>query len=80
MLKNVHQVKKQPSSTPVLAHYSPDKPTKVSVDASSYGLGGVPLQKQENDWKPVLYASRSHSNGTKVCASGKRSLGDDLEL
>ena len=41
------------------AHYNPDKPTRVSVDASSYGLGGVLLQKQENDWKPVFYASRS---------------------
>ena len=53
------QKKKQLSSTPVLAHYSPDKPTKVSVDVSSYGLGGVLLQKEENDWKPVFYASRS---------------------
>ena len=43
----------------MLAHYSPDKPTKVSVDASSYGLGGVLFQKQENDWKPVFYASVS---------------------
>ena len=39
--------------------YSPNKPTKVSVDASSYGLGGVLLQKEENDWKPVFCASRS---------------------
>ena len=52
-------VKKQLSSTPVLAHFNPDKPTKVSVDASSYGLGGVLFQKQENDWKPVFCASRS---------------------
>ena len=28
--------KTQLSSTPALAHYSPDKPTKISVDASSY--------------------------------------------
>ena len=57
--KAFQTIKKQLSSTPVLAHYSPDKPTKVSVDASSYGLGGVLLQKEENDWKPVFYASRS---------------------
>ena len=57
--KAFQTVKKQLSSTPVLAHNSPDKPTKVSADASSYGQGGVLLQKEENDWKPVCYASRS---------------------
>ena len=57
--KAFQTVKKQLSSTPVLAQCSPDKPTKVSVDESSYGLGGVLLQKEENDWKPVFYASRS---------------------
>ena len=33
--------------------------TSQPVDASSYGLGGVLIQKQENDWKPVFCASRS---------------------
>ena len=57
--KAFQTVKKQLSSTPVLARYSSGKPTKVSVDASSYGLGGVLLQKEENDWKPVFYTSGS---------------------
>ena len=52
-------LKEKLSTAPVLIHYSTDKETKVSADASSYGLGGVLLQKQENDWKPVFYASRS---------------------
>ena len=43
----------------MLAHYSPEKETKVSADASSYGLGGVLLQKDGKDWRPVFYASRS---------------------
>ena len=51
--------KKQLSAAPVLAHYSPEKETKVSADASSYGLGGVLLQKDGQDWRPVFYASRS---------------------
>ena len=52
-------LKKQLSTAPVLAHYSPEKETKVSADASSYGLGGVLLQKDGQDWRPVFYASRS---------------------
>jgi hypothetical protein len=46
------------TSPPVLAHYSPHLPTKVSADASSYGLGAVLLQKKGEDWRPVFYASR----------------------
>lgn len=52
-------LKKNLSSAPVLLHYSADKPTKISADASSYGLGGVLLQKRGNDWRPVFYASRA---------------------
>ena len=39
--------------------YDPNRDTKVSADASSYGLGGVLLQKWEEEWRPVAYASRS---------------------
>ena len=35
--------------------------TKVSADASSYGLGVVLLQKQKKGWRPVAFASRSMS-------------------
>ena len=52
-------LKEKLSTAPVLIHYSADKETKVSADASSYGLGEVLLQKQGNDWRPVFYASRS---------------------
>ena len=51
--KKINKTKKAELNA-LLAHYSPDKPTKDSVDASSYGLGGVLLQKEENDWKPVF--------------------------
>ncbi|XP_033730104.1 uncharacterized protein K02A2.6-like [Pecten maximus] len=57
------QIKQELSSTPVLSLYDPAAPTKVSADASSYGLGGVLLQKprdnSDQDWKPVAYASRA---------------------
>jgi hypothetical protein len=61
----VHQmafdrIKKTVVSAPVLALYDPAKPTLVSADSSSHGLGAV-LQQQQPDgtWRPVFYASRS---------------------
>lgn len=39
--------------------YDPNRECKVSADASSFGLGGVLLQKWEEEWRPVAYVSRS---------------------
>lgn len=44
----------------VLAHYDREAETRVSADASSYGLGAVLEQKQKDlNWKPVACQSRS---------------------
>ena len=43
------------------ALYDPAAETKLSADASAYGLGAVLLQKFQEDWKPVAYASCSLS-------------------
>ena len=43
----------------ILAHYNPEAHTKISADASSFGLGSVLLQLNKHVWKPVAYASRS---------------------
>ena len=42
-----------------LAHHDPDAPTKISADASSYGIGAVLLQMSQSQWRPTAYASRS---------------------
>ena len=55
------KVKEELSKPTVLALYDPQRETKVSADASSYGLGVVLLQKTSNDWQPVAYTSRSLS-------------------
>ena len=45
----------------VLTLYNPNAAIKVSADASSFGVGAVLLQEDNEGWKPVAYASRSMS-------------------
>ncbi len=53
-------VKRELSTSPVLALFDPSRETTLSADASSYGLGAVLLQKQpEGEMRPVAYASRA---------------------
>lgn len=47
------------SSSEVLTRYDATRPTVISADASSYGLGAVIRQKQPNgELRPVAYISR----------------------
>ena len=50
-------------SAPMLTLYDPNKYTKVNAGASSYGIGGVVMQKQEDGiWKAISYISRALSS------------------
>lgn len=48
------------STAPVLALYDPNKETKISADASSFGFGAVLLQRQDAEtWRPLAFISRA---------------------
>ncbi|GBG77227.1 hypothetical protein CBR_g23554 [Chara braunii] len=42
---------------PVLSIYDPTPPTRVTTDASGYGIGAVLEQHEGDDWHPVEYFS-----------------------
>ena len=45
--------------SPLFTNYDPNKPIKISADASRHALGAVLLQYDLNTWKPIAYASRA---------------------
>ena len=55
---------------PVVALYDPNKETNIATDTSSYGLGGVLMQKQPNStWRPITLMSRSLTPTESRCAT-----------
>ncbi len=56
-------VKEEIIKPTVLTHYNPEASTKISADASSFGLGAVLLQRSDSIWRPVAYASRKPKGG-----------------
>jgi len=53
------KVKDLISTAPILTHYDVSKPTVVSADASSYGMGGILMQQHIDGLKPVAFCSRT---------------------
>ena len=68
--KCFHKLKYIISSAPVLSFYDLSKPVKLSVDASSYGLGACVLQ----DGHPVAFASRSLNEHEKLYSQIEKEL------
>ena len=67
------ELKEELCSSETLTLFDPMKPSKVSADASSYGLGGVLRQKHsDNDWRPVCYISRSMTERLRQYLFGSR--------
>eukprot|EP00731_Ephydatia_muelleri_P030587 Em0022g101a len=79
-LEAFEETKKELCKPTVLAFYDPTLPTKVSADASSFGLGAVLLQEKDSVWKPVSYASRSMSETERRYAQIERGLGSNMGL
>ena len=59
-LDAIKRLKEVLTTAPVLSFYNSSQPTRISVDASSHGLGAI-LEQQGKDaiWKPVGFASRT---------------------
>ena len=53
------RIKEELAKPSVLTLYDTGARTKISADASAYGLGAVLLQQHGEDWKPIAFASRS---------------------
>jgi hypothetical protein len=77
-----NQFKEELALPTTLALYNPNAELKVSADASSFGLGAVLFQREEDTWKPVVYASRSMSEIERRYAHANRkgSFGDNLKF
>uniref|UniRef100_A0A3B5A7Q9 Reverse transcriptase/retrotransposon-derived protein RNase H-like domain-containing protein n=1 Tax=Stegastes partitus TaxID=144197 RepID=A0A3B5A7Q9_9TELE len=58
-LLKTDSVKQLISTAPTLAFYDVNKPTIVSIDASSFRLGGMLLQRHVKGLKPVAFCSRT---------------------
>lgn len=57
-------LKKELTQPTVLALYDPAARSKISADASSFGLGAVLLQQNQDAWKPVADLSPRQSDAT----------------
>ena len=57
--QSYRQLQSELTTPTVLRLYDPQANTKISADASSYGIGAILLQQADKKWLLVAYASRA---------------------
>ena len=69
-------LKQEITSETVVSYFDPEKPCTLWVDASDYTIGGILLQPDGDDFKPVCYVSRSlNQHELKYSPTEKEALG-----
>ena len=64
--KNAFKTLKEASvGAEVMPYYDPNAETRLIVDASSIGLSAILEQKQNGNFRPVSYASRTLNAGER---------------
>lgn len=56
------EMKKVLTEAPVLRHFDPKLSTMIRADASNLGTGGVLLQEENREWRPVAYCSHKFNS------------------
>ena len=57
--KDVQKLKNELARAEILGYYDKDAETRAITDASPVGLGAVLAQKQQGEFRVIMYASRS---------------------
>ena len=67
-------VKNAITKSTALAFYDHKRPTKLSSDASSFGLGAVIMQEIDGEFRPIEYASRTLTSAEQRYAQIEKEL------
>lgn len=66
--KEFDELKQTLTTEPVIAYYDVNRDTRITTDASSYGIAGVLEQNHGDNWRPVYYCSKALNDTEKSYA------------